>query len=437
MRLIATTILAVLMGWANAQAGTNWPQWRGPNGNGISPSAGLPTRWSQGSENITWSAPLPSWSGGSPIVWDDRIFVTSPSKPEDGILQQVTGNDAGGESLLLLCLSRADGSELWRRELDTGNDMHRKHNNTSPSPVTDGVLVWAVTGTGMVTALDMKGQKVWKRDLQKEYGDFGLQWGYASSPLLVDGKLIVEVLHGQHTDDPSYVIAFGAAKGELLWRQERPTDAVAESPDAYTTPALIEHGTRRQIVVSGGDYATGHDLATGAELWRLGGLNPEKRHNYRIVGSPVVAGDMLFVPTRKKPLQAFRLAGGVPGTDPVWTWNGAGAPDVPTPVSDDGYFYMVDDRGMVTCLDATNGNAVWGPHRTPEGTVSASPVLADGRLYITNENGVTTVMAAGPQLQQLAVNQLDGSYTLSSMAVAGNQLFIRTGTHLYCIAEAD
>lgn len=438
MRTTTATLTVLILSCASVHADTNWPQWRGPHGNGVSASTGLPTQWSSESrsENIKWSTALPSWSGGSPVVWENRVFVTSPSKA-DGILQQVMGNSAGGESLLLLCLSRGDGSELWRHELDTGNDMHRKHNNTSPSPVTDGVLVWAVTGTGVVTALDMDGGVVWRLDLQETYGAFGLQWGYASSPLLVDDRLVVEVLHGQHTDDPSYVIAFDAAKGEVLWRQERPTDAVTESPDAYTTPAVIERNDHRQIVISGGDYVTGHHLETGAELWRLGGLNPEKRGNYRVVGSPVVAGDMLFVPTRKKPLQAFRLGGGVPDTDPVWTWDGAGAPDVPTPVADGRYFYMVDDRGMVTCLDAASGAAVWGPHRTPEGTVSASPVLADGKLYITNENGVTTVMTAGPQLQQLAVNELDGSYTLSSMAVAGYQLFIRTGTHLYCIGATQ
>ena len=438
MLAIAVALSSVLMLSVHVDADANWPQWRGPHGNGVSAATGLPTTWSA-TENVLWSTPLPSWSGGSPVVWGDRVFVTSPSEPVDDLRLWATGSDPGGDALLLLCLSRRDGSELWRRQLDTGNDMHRKHNNTSPSPVTDGVHVWAVTGTGVVTALDMDGATVWRHDLQQRFGDFGLQWGYASSPLLVDGRLIVEVLHGQHTDDPSYVIALDAAKGDILWRQERPTDAVAESPDAYTTPAVIERDGGSQIVISGGDYVTGHDLATGAELWRLGGLNPEKRRNYRVVGSPIVAGDMLYVPTRKKPLQAFRLGAGgeAPNADPVWTWNGAGAPDVPTPVTDGGYFYMVDDRGLATCLDAATGSPVWGPHRTPEGTVSSSPVLADGKLYITNEDGVTTVLAAGPELKQLAVNELDGSYTLSSIAVAGEQLFVRTGTHLYCIGEAD
>ncbi len=438
MRGTNAAVLIALIWSVHTEADVNWPQWRGPHGNGVSASTGLPTSWSA-AENIAWSAPLPSWSGGSPVVWGDRVFVTSASRPVDGTQSSKTGHDPGEDALLLLCLARADGAELWRRSLDTGNQMHRKHDNTSPSPVTDGRHVWAVTGAGLVTALDMGGNVVWRRDLQEQYGRFGMQFGYASSPLLTDGRLILAVLHGEQAGNPSYVIALDTATGEVLWRRERPTDAVAESPDAYSTPVLIERDGRREIVVSGADYVTAHDPATGVEVWRVGGLNPEKWGACRIVGSPVVAGDMLFVPTVEKPLQAFRLgaSGAVSSDDLAWSWTGAGAPDVPTPVADKGYFYMVDDRGKVTCLDAATGRLTWGPHRTSEGSVSASPVLADGKLYVTNEDGVTTVLAAGPKLQQLDVNELDGSLTLSSMAVAGDQLFIRTGTHLYCIGGTD
>ena len=220
-----------------------------------------------------------------------------------------------------------------------------------------------------------------------------------------------------------------------MWRQERPTDAVAESPDAYTTPALLEHGGKSQIVISGGDYVTGHDPLSGREVWRAGGLNPERRGNYRVVGSPFVVGDMIYAPTRKRPLLALRAGGTGEVTDShlVWKWEGAGAPDVPTPVSDGKYFYMVDDKGLVTCLSAPAGTVVWGPERTALGTVSASPILADGKVYFINENAVTTVLAAGPRFEALATNELDGSYTLSSPAVSGSRLFLRTGTHLYCI----
>ena len=147
----------------------------------------------------------------------------------------------GGQKLLLLAVSRKDGSILWQRELGQGNALHRKGNDTSPSPVTDGVHVWTVTGGGAVAAHDFEGNEVWKRDVQKSYGDFGLNWGYASSPLLHDGKLIIEVLHGTHTDDPSYVVAFDSGSGDVLWRTERHTDAPRESPDAYTTPVVLRH----------------------------------------------------------------------------------------------------------------------------------------------------------------------------------------------------
>ena len=295
--------------------------------------------------------------------------------------------------------------------------------------------MWVVTGTGAVAAFDIDGKEIWKRNLQDDYGRFGLMWGYASSPLLYNGTLIIEVLHGYRTDDPSYIVAFHAATGEEMWRQERPTDAISESPDAYTTPALLEHDGVTQIVISGGDYVTGHQPDTGKEIWRAGGLNPHQERNYRVVGSPFVVDGIIYAPTRKRPLLALRAGGTGDITDShlVWKWDGAGAPDVPTPVSDGTYFYMVDDRGLATCLDAKTGEVVWGPERTAQGTVSASPILADGKLYITNEYAVTTVIAAGSEFKVLATNELDGSYTLSSLAVSGSQLFMRTGTHLYCI----
>jgi outer membrane protein assembly factor BamB len=422
----------------------NWPQWRGPSRNGVSNATNLPTTWSQ-TENIVWKTPLPSWSAGTPIIWGDRIFVTSPSQaesepapPQEQEQQgRRRGRDPGGAKLLLLCLSKKDGRVIWQRELDEGNELHRKQNNSSPSPVTDGKRVWAVTGTGAVTAFDMEGRKIWQRNLQQDYGSFGLNWGYASSPLLHDGKLVIEVLHGMKTDDPSYIVALDAMTGKPLWRQERPTDAVAESPDAYTTPALLEYGGKAQIVITGGDYVTGHDPETGKEIWRAAGLNPEKEGNYRIVASPVVVDGMIYAPTRKTPLLALRAggAGEVTTSHLVWKWEGGAAPDVPTPVCDGKHFYMVDDKGLVSCLDAKDGKVIWGPERTAQGIVSASPVLADGKLYITNERAVTTVLAAGAEFKILATNELDGSYTLSSPAVSGAQLFIRTSTHLYCIGE--
>ncbi len=435
---VAVTLSVMLIGNANAQE--QWPQWRGPTQNGVSAATNLPTNWSE-TENTIWKTPLPSWSGGTPVIWGDRIFVTSPSASETGRQgDDDDQRDPGGSKVLLLCISKRDGAVLWTRELSEGNRLHQKQNDSSPSPVTDGSHVWVVTGKGDVAAFGMEGNRIWQRNLQEDYGAFGLGWGYASSPLLHDGKLIIEVLQGNNTDDPSYIVALDALSGNPLWRQERPTDAVGESPDAYTTPALFRYDGKTEIVIAGGDYVTGHDPETGKEIWRAGGLNPRKRSNYRIVASPVVVDDMIYAPTRKKPLLALRGGGegDVTASHLVWKWDGSASPDVPTPVSDDKYFYMVDDRGVITCLGAKTGEVIWGPERTAQGTVSSSPILADGKIYFTNEDAVTAVVAAGPEFRLLATNELvGGGYTLSSLAVSGSRLYMRTATHLYCLGKTD
>jgi len=438
---LALSMLALI---GDACAQENWPQWRGPDQNGVSKATNLPKTWSE-TENVVWKTPLPSWSGGSPAIWGDRIFVTSPSearserqRDEGGLtLGRRTARNPGGSELLLICISKRDGAVLWERELDRGNRLRRKQNDSSPSPVTDGNHVWAATGTGAVAAFDLEGTIIWKRNLQADYGAFGQMFGYASSPVYHEAKLIIQVLHGYRTDDDSYIVAFDALTGTERWREVRPTDAVDESPDAYTTPTLSRHAGKAQIVVSGGDYVTGHDPETGKELWRAGGLNPRKLRNYRIIASPVAVDDMIYAPTRLKPLLALRGGGtgDVTASNLVWKWDEPGGPDVPTPACDGQYFYMVDDRGSVVCLNAKTGDVVWGPERTARGTVSASPTVADHKVYITNEDAVTTVLAAGAKFELLATNELDAEYTLSSLAVSGSQLFMRTDTHLYCIGE--
>jgi outer membrane protein assembly factor BamB len=273
--------------------------------------------------------------------------------------------------------------------------------------------------------------------LRDDYGNFALNWGYASSPILVDGKLIIEVLQGFGAGG-SYLVAFDGATGKEIWKKERKTDAIRESPDAYTTPALLVYEGKKQIVVNGGDYVTANDAGSGEEIWRASGLNPRRNQNYRIIASVTVKDGMIFAPTRVKPLLALRAGGTGDVTEShlAWKWDAEGAPDVPSPVSDGVYLYMVSDNGSVTCLEAKSGKRLWGPERTSIGTVSASPLLADGKIYITNEKAVTTVVAAGPEFKNLATNQLDDSYTLSSMAVSGRQLFVRTSNYLYCIGES-
>ena len=412
-RLMAACLVTLLP----ALAAANWPQWRGPDLNGVSGEKNLPAKWSA-TENVAWKLAMPDRSGSTPIVWGSRVFL----------------NVAEGDDLSLWCVDRAKGTVLWKRALGGGNVKMRKHNMSSPSPVTDGRAVWVMTGTGVLKSFDFEGRELWTRDIQKDYGEFGLQWGYASSPLLHEDALFVQVLHGMNTDDPSYVLRIDKKTGKTVWRVERPTDAVRESPDAYTTPALLRYGKTLEIVVSGGDYVTGHDPATGKELWRAGGLNPDREPFYRVVASPIAFDGLVYVPTRVKPLLVLRAGGRGDVTQSHLLWSTANGPDVPTPVTDGKYFYVVNDRGIVWCLDAKTGKEVYAQQRLKPGTYSGSPVLADGKIYVTSEDGVTSVIKAGPQFEVLAENDL-AEYTLSSPAVSDGQLFIRTSGHLYAIGQ--
>jgi outer membrane protein assembly factor BamB len=194
---------------------------------------------------------------------------------------------------------------------------------------------------------------------------------------------------------------------------------------------MIAVGDRRELVITGGDYVTGHDPADGREIWRLAGLNPEKNPMYRIVASPVVAGDLLFVPSRVNPLLAFRVPEDGP---PVPLWSLDRGTDVPTPATDGESFFLVNDRGLLRRLDARSGEETWEPQRLAQGTYSASPVIADGKLYVTNESGTTSVVDLTGEFRLVAENELDG-YTLSSPAISDGHIFLRTDQYLYCIGD--
>ena len=226
MRRMTVCLLALLAGAAVAAvpvSAENWPNWRGPTRDGVSSETGLPVEWDT-QRNIAWKLEMPAWSGSTPVIWNERIFIN------------VAVDD---DNIELWALDRTDGAVLWQRHLSDGNRRLQKQNMSSPSPVTDGESVWVMTGTGILTAFDFEGNQLWRRDIQESYGRFGLNWGYASSPLLHAGALYVPVLHGMRTDDPSYLLRIDAATGDTVWRVERPTQARRESPDSYTTPALI------------------------------------------------------------------------------------------------------------------------------------------------------------------------------------------------------
>jgi outer membrane protein assembly factor BamB len=291
----------------------------------------------------------------------------------------------------------------------------------------------------VLKAFDFAGKELWVRDIQKEYGQFGIQFGYASSPLLHRDALYIQVLHGMLTDDPSYVLRIDTMTGRTVWRVERPTDAIVESPDSYTTPALLQYDGKTEIVITGGDVVTGHDPATGREIWRADVLNPTNRSNYRLISSPIVAGGLIIAPSRVNPLVALRPGGtgDISKSHVAWTFHRG--PDVPSPVSDGKLLYLVSETGIVYTLDIKTGALVYGPERLPPDFYSASPVLADGKIYVTGEStGVTTVFRAGPTFERLASNTFNdpcAPYCLASVAVSQGQLFIKTDAHLWVVGE--
>ena len=416
--LLITGALAVITSSSQAPVfAENWPNWRGPTRDGVSSETNLPVEWDT-RKNVAWKLEMPDWTGSTPIVWEDRIFL----------------NVAGGTNLELWCVDRDTGQTVWKRFLSDGNHRERKQNMSSPSPVTDGERVWVMTGTGILKAFDFGGTELWMRDIPRSHGAFGLNWGYASSPLLHRNALFVQVLHGMKTDDPSYLLRIDGDTGDTVWRQERPTEAVRESPDSYTTPALLQYDGIEEIVITGGDAVTGHDPETGRELWRADGLNPQRNRSYRIVASPVVRDDMIYAPTRVRPMLALRAGGRGDVLASHVVWQSDNGPDVPTPVTDGEYIYIVNDRGIIYVHDAKTGELVYGRQRIQPGTYSASPVLADGRIYVTNEAGLTTVFRTGPEFEVVAQNALD-DYCLSSPAISDGQIFIRTTGYLYAIGQ--
>jgi outer membrane protein assembly factor BamB len=420
MRRISAVIAAVAaIAMSSADGPANWPQWRGPELNGLSKEVGLARTWST-TENIAWKLPTPSRTGSTPIIWGDTVF-----------LNVATGEFSG--NLELWAVDRIKQAVSWKQRLGSGNKAGRKQNMSSPSPVTDGRTVWAMAGTGIIKAFDFAGGEKWTRDIQKDYGRFGIAWEYASSPLLLEGDLIVQVLHGMTTDDPSYVLRIDGETGKTKWKVERRTHAIQESPDAYTTPAVVGVGRLSQIVITGADVATGHDPLSGKEIWRLQGLNPGSQPNYRIVASPVVSGGIVVAPTRVEPMLAIEFANENTRTPkPLWSFNQG--PDVPTPATDGSLLYVVRDNGAAFALDLKTGAVVYGPQRLPPGTYSGSPVIADGHVYVTNEDGQTSVYKAGPKFELVAKNALN-DYCLSSIAVSEGQIFLRTSRHLWVIGK--
>jgi outer membrane protein assembly factor BamB len=434
-RSIAALVIFSLCSAASLRA-ENWPQWRGPALNGSTTEKNLPTTWST-TENVAWATPMPGWSGATPVIWGDSIFVHSPDDDKN---------------LNLLCINRRDGKIRWQKKLSEGNLEKGRNNMTSPSPVTDGKLVWSMFGTGVLTALDFDGNIKWQRDLAKEFGTLSVNWFYGSSPLFYKGRLYVQILqrdpadsypHSTDGKDPkreSFILCLDAANGKTIWRHVRPTDAAAESQESYATPMPIEGKNGTQLVIVGGDYLTGHDIADGHELWRCGGLNPLPKSGagmwMRIVPSPVVWGSMAVAcGPKKQPLIAVRTDG--KGTvTPAWQESDA-TPDSPTPALADGKLFVLDgNRKTLTCYKPDSGEQIWtGSVAAGSAPFYASPTVADGKVYCVNENGSIIVASAGPEFKVLSTITMDEKPVRASIVASNGQLFIRTAKNLYCIGK--
>ncbi len=411
----------------------NWPQWRGPLFNGSTTESGLPETWSK-TKNVAWVAPMPGMSAATPAVWGDSVFVTSA--------------DAGGQ-LWLICVNRPDGIVRWQKLLGLG-DM-AKGNNTmvSPSPVTDGSIVIAMFGTGDLAALDFTGNILWKRNLWKESGKFAIMWLYGSSPLLLDGRLYVQVLQNklptyEHAKDDkpvreSFLLCIDPKTGKDIWRHIRPTDAQEESQESYATPIPNRAKNADEILLVGGDYVTAHNPETGEEIWRCAGLNVTHNHWRRIVPSAVTCDDIVIAcGPRRDPIFAIRDGGKGLVTDTHTAWrNPVLTADVCTPLVYQGKVFALDgDKKKIACVDPKTGTIKWAGDLPVDAVTRASPTAADGKIFCISENGTVVVLSAGDEFKILStVNMAGESPCRASIAISDSQLFIRTAKNLYCIGK--
>jgi outer membrane protein assembly factor BamB len=448
LRFVSTLAFLFTIGQALADTSkANWPNWRGPqyNGSAAAGQTGLPVKFSP-TEGVLWAADMAGPAASTPAVWGDHIFVTEAVAAE--------------QKLFAMALDRKTGKVLWRYAVGTGYNLDERSNLASPSPTTDGKHVYFFFGDGELLAYDFAGKLAWQKNLQKEYGTFATQWTYSSSPMLADGRLYIQVLQRDVAFDfqgkskgrkdgsnDSYVLALDPASGKELWRTVRPSDAKAESLEAFSSPIPYE----KQILISGGDCITGHDGATGKELWRWGSWNPTKISHYRTVPSPV-AGDgvALACAPKREPIFAVPTAktGGLNEADILWQSSRENetkdvSSDVSTPAFAQGKFYVVNsDRKKVSCVEPKTGKLLWESAVEPEGLkmekFESSPTVVDGKIYVIDHLARVAVLSAGDEYKLLAVNAMgDGSDrdVRSCVVAAQGQLFVRTNKKLFCIGK--
>lgn len=425
----------------SAMAG-DWPQWRGPAGNGSADEKNLPDSCDPAAAK--WSVPLPGASHATPIIVGERLFLTTTDRPSKGVLA--------------MCLNTADGAVRWQRRI--GDDIKAPQNNgATPSPATDGRTVWFLLGSGALVALDMDGKPLWERSLTADYGNLCTKFGYSSSPLWWKDTLFVQLLR---RDRPysgesgiagpldSLVLALDPATGKEKWRHVRRTEAVDESREAYTTPVPFESGALSELLIQGGDCISGHDPATGEEHWRCD-YNPERETIWRLIPSPVVANGMIVAGLPR----GGRLLGIKPGAkgrlDPAaaaWSYDERTS-DSGTPLFYQGLLHILQSdkndpwnrKGksspgiFLLVVDPATGKEVGRCEIAKGGAWRASPTGADGKIYLMSEKGEVVVVAAGAQPRILSRANYDDGPACATIAAAHGRLFIRTAGKLTCIGR--
>lgn len=399
---------------------TNWPQWRGPNGDSVATTPNLPTRWSK-TENIVWQITPPGWGNSTPIIWKDAIFLTAQQD----------------DKLLLLRLDRETGKTLWSREVGKGQPRrqgkvgngryHDEHNMASPSPVTDGQHVWVHFGSGDLACYDFAGEKKWAVNLAERYGKYTIWWGHANSPVLLGDLLVSVCMQDPKDGGRSYVVAQDKRTGQEKWLVERSTGAENEPADSYTTPLIHQHKGRTELIVFGGNVLNAYDPATGKELWRCAAFNGN-----RVISGPTLANDTVYaVQGMRGPLVAVRVGGSGDVTESHVRWKYEGStPDSPSPVVANGLVFLATNVGVAVCIDAATGQEVW-KERLGKG-FRATPLVVGDKVYFFDKEGKTTMVAAARAFKVLGKAEL-GEEIVASPAVSGEDLFIRTREHLYRI----
>lgn len=427
-RIPPAGLMAGLLLTLSLQApGQDWMQWRGPALNGTSGAVDLPVSWSvEDGQNIAWVTRLAGSGNATPVVAGDRIFLT-----------MTTGE---AHQLQAVCIHRQTGKVEWTRTLGASARSARDNAMASPSAVTDGHHVWFMFGQGTLAAFTLEGKALWQRELEQDYDVFTQKYGYSSSPLLYNDTLYITVLRRLTVVPPlvsngsslaSLLIAIDPLSGKIRWVHERLTPAEEESKDAYNTPVVYTDARQAAIVVTGGDLVTGHDPATGKELWRYDWAAERRISNWRLIAGPVIADDLIIAPLpRGGRMVAVRPRTGGAGMERVWEYDGY-APDVCTPAYHDGLLYVLDGKKRyLTAMDAATGAIIWQKKLESRAGFYASPTVADGRIYILDLAGEVSVFAAGHQARQLAQFSIGEERCPASIVAAGSDLILRTPTRL-------